>query len=74
MTMPDPFDDTGLSQDYMIDPSTIQERTSSDPLTKLYHQAREQGLSKKEARSVSFALARGVQPRQQQQQQENPGW
>jgi len=73
MVMPDSFDDTGLSQDYMIDPSTIQERTSNDPLNKLYHQAREQGLSKKEARSVSFALVRGVPPRQQEQR-ENPGW
>jgi hypothetical protein len=56
----------------MVDPDSVQERTSEDPLTKLYHQARDQGLSKREARSAAFAAARGIQPRQQQQ--ENPGW
>jgi hypothetical protein len=70
--MPDLFNDPGLSGDYMVDPDSTQERTSEDPLTKLYHQARDQGLSKREARSAAFAAARGVQPRQQQQ--ENPGW
>lgn len=68
------FDDPGLSGDYMVDPDTIQERVSEDPLTKLYHQARDQGMTKREARSAAFAAARGVQPRQQQQQQENPLW
>jgi hypothetical protein len=70
---PDPFDDPGMSQDYIRDPDYVQERTSEDPLTKLYHQARDQGLTKKEARSAAFAAARGIQPRQQQQDQ-NPGW
>jgi hypothetical protein len=64
----DPFGDEGLSNDHIQDPY-IQERTSEDPLTKLYHQARDQGMSKREARSAAFAAARGVPPRQQQQQQ-----
>jgi len=60
----DPFGDSGLSGDHIQDPDYTQERTSEDPLTKLYHQARDQGMSKKEARSASFAAARGIQPRQ----------
>jgi hypothetical protein len=70
-----PFDDNGLSGDHLLRKGDIQERTSKDPLTKLYHQAREQGLSKPEARSAAFAAMRGVQPRQQEQQsQYPPGW
>ena len=69
----DPFDDPGLAYDYMQDPNTIQERTSEDPLTKLYHSARDQGMTKKEARSAAFAAARGIPPRQRQQDQ-NPYW
>ena len=69
MANDDPFGDSGLSGDYIPDQDYVQERTSEDPLTKLYHQARDQGMSKKEARSAAFAAARGVQPRQQQQQQ-----
>jgi hypothetical protein len=56
----------------MRDPATIQERTSEDPLTKLYHQARDQGMSKKEARSAAFAQARGMPVRQPEPQ--NPYW
>lgn len=70
MSNDDPFEDSGLSGDYMQDPDTIQERTSQDPLTALYHKARDQGMSKKEARSASFAAVRGIQPRQQQQNQD----
>ena len=69
MPYEDPFGDSGLSGDHIPNQNYEQERTSEDPLTKLYHQARDQGMSKKEARSASFAAARGVQPRQQQQQQ-----
>ena len=70
----DPFGDPGLSGDYVQNPDDYtQERTSQDPLTALYHKARDQGMTKKEARSVSFAAARGIQPRQQQQDQ-NPDW
>ena len=69
----DPFGDPGMSGDYIRNPDEVQERTSNDPLTKAYHQARDQGMSKKEARSASFMAARGIQPRQPQQDQ-NPGW
>lgn len=70
-----PFDDNGLSGDHLQRREDYQERTSSDPLTKLYHKAREQGMSKPEARSAAFAAMRGVQPPQQEQQsQYPPGW
>ena len=75
MSATNPFDDPGLSGDFLVDPDSIQERTSEDPLTKLYHQAREQGLSKRDARSAAFAAMRGVQPRQPEpQSQYPPGW
>ena len=74
MTYEDPFGDSGLSGDYIPDQDTYtQERTSEDPLTKLYHQARDQGMSKREARSAAFAAARGV-PQRQHQQEQNPYW
>jgi hypothetical protein len=73
MPTDDPFNDPGLSNDHLPNPDAyIQERTSEDPLTRLYHQARDQGLSKREARSAAFAATRGIPPRQPQQQ--NPGW
>jgi hypothetical protein len=74
----DPFDDTGLSGDYLPREEDYQERTSKDPLNKLYHQAREMGMSKDQARAASFAAIRGNPPRQQQSQQQRsnypPGW
>lgn len=66
----DPFGDSGLSGDHISNDYT-QERTSEDPLTKLYHKARDQGMSKRDARSAAFAASRGVQPRQPERQ---PGW
>jgi len=70
-----PFDDNGLSGDYLPREEDYQERTSKDPLTKLYHKAREQGMSKPEARAAAFAAMRGVQPKPQQQQSDYPpGW
>ena len=73
MSNDDPFGDPGLSGDHIQDPDTVQERTSNDPLTALYHKARDQGMTKKEARSAAFAQARGIPPRQPQPDQ-NPGW
>ena len=64
MSNDDPFGDPGLSGDHIQDPDYVQERTSQDPLTALYHKARDQGMTKKEARSASFAAARGIPPRQ----------
>lgn len=72
MSNDNPFGDPSLSGDSIQDPDTLNERTSQDPLSILYHKARDQGMSKKEARSAAFAAARGIQPRQQQDQ--NPGW
>lgn len=73
----DPFGDSGLSGDHIQRPGVIQERTSEDPLTKLYHKAREQGMSKAEARAAAFGAMRGVQPKPREQRQQSdypPGW
>jgi hypothetical protein len=71
-TYADIFGDEGLSGNYLPDPDQpVQDRTSGDPLTKLYHQARDRGMTKKQARSAAFAVARGIQPKQPDRQS---GW
>lgn len=66
--------DEGLSNDHIHSSDPVQERTSTDPLTKLYHQARDQGMTKKRARSAAFAAVRGIQPKRDQQREYLPGW
>lgn len=70
-TYADIFGDEGLSNDHIPSSDPVQDRTSTDPLTKLYHQARDQGMTKKQARSAAFAAVRGIQPKQPDRQ---PGW